>query len=83
MPISFYCYCRFPNFIRVHKVSRERKINIPQEIGNKYYMFGILLLHDLNGTIVHSIEHKYKQNAEQINLEICREWVRLGGGASQ
>lgn len=46
-------------------------------------MFGILLLHDLNGTIVHSIEHKYKQNAEQINLEIRREWVRLGGGASQ
>ena len=53
---------------------RERIINIPQEISNKYKMFGLLLLDDPNGTRVRNIEHDYRE-IEQINTEILREWA--------
>ena len=51
---------------------RERRINIPQEIGVKYYQFGLLLLE--NDTI-HSIAHKHREDAERINIEVLEEWV--------
>ena len=57
---------------------REGKINIPQEIGNKYYQFGILLLNDTNGTKVQNIERNYRET-ERINTEIIREWTTGGG----
>ena len=58
---------------------RERRINIPQEIGLGYYIFGILLLDDPNGTRVNNIERKHREDAERINTEILREWVTGGG----
>ena len=54
---------------------RERKINIPQEIGTKYNNFGILLLEDTTGDKVRNIEHKYSKDAERINTEILRDWI--------
>jgi len=54
---------------------RERRINIPQEIGSNYYYFGLHLLDDPNGTRVHKLELEYRQNAERINTEILREWA--------
>ena len=54
---------------------RERKINILQEIGTKYYNFGTLLLDDTTGDKIHNLEHKYRQDAECINREILHEWV--------
>ena len=54
---------------------RERRINIPQEIGINYPQFGILLLEDTNGAKVRNIEHKHQKDAEQINTEILQEWV--------
>ena len=54
---------------------RERRINIPQEIGTKYYYFGLHLLDDRNGTRVHSLELEYGRNAERINTEILQEWA--------
>ena len=51
---------------------RERRINIPQEIGVKYYQFGLLLLE--NDTI-RSIAHKHREDAERINMEVLEEWV--------
>ena len=54
---------------------KNRKINIPQEIGTKYNQFGMLLLDDLNGTKVHNLEHEYRENAERINTEIFRQWA--------
>ena len=54
---------------------RWRTINIPQEIGTKYSQFGIFLLDDPNGTRVYNIEHKHREDAEQINTEILREWA--------
>lgn len=55
--------------------SRERRINVPQEIGTKYIQFGILLLDDPKGARVHNMEHKHRSDAERINEEILREWI--------
>lgn len=54
---------------------RERRINIPQEIGTKYCQFGIHLLNDHNGTRVKNIEHSCHKESERINLNIIQEWV--------
>ena len=54
---------------------RERRINIPQEIGTKYSQFGIQLLNDHNGTRVQSIEHFYLKDSEEINRKIIQDWV--------
>ena len=54
---------------------RQRTINIPREIGLKYRQFGIFLLNDPNGIRVHNMEHKHREDAEQINTEILREWA--------
>ena len=58
---------------------RERRINVPQEVGTKYADFGILLLEDTNGNRVRNMEHQYRGDVEQINREILREWV-IGRG---
>ena len=54
---------------------RERRINIPQEIGLRYLEFGILLLEDTNGARVRNMEHKHQRDAEQINMAILVEWI--------
>ena len=54
---------------------RERRINIPQEVSTKYTQFGILLLENTYGDRVRNMEHKHRGDAEQINMEILREWV--------
>ena len=51
------------------------KINIPQQISTKYFMFGVLLLNDKTGAEVSTIVTKYHGDAEQINLEILRLWI--------
>ena len=61
---------------------RERRINIPQEIGTKYHDFGVLLLDDRNGARVRNMEHKHRGDAERINKEILREWATGRGKAS-
>ena len=50
-------------------------INIAEKIGTKYYEFGLLLLNDSNRTRVRSMEHEHREDAEQINTEILREWA--------
>ena len=52
-----------------------RTINIPQEIGINYNQFGMFLLDDPNGSRVHNIERKQREDAERINTEILREWA--------
>ena len=54
---------------------RERRINIPQEIGIKYYQFGVLLLEDDTGTRICSIAYKHRDDAEQINVEVLQQWI--------
>ena len=58
---------------------RDRRINIPQEISTEYFQFGILLLEDTNRARVRNMEHKYRGDAEQINMEILEEWVNGRG----
>ena len=54
---------------------RERRINIPQEIGVKYYQFGLFLLEDDTGARIQSIAHKHMNDAEQINMEVLEKWI--------
>ena len=42
-------------------------------------MFGILLLNDETGAEVNAIVSKYREDAEQINLEILRLWIEGEG----
>ena len=54
---------------------RERRINITQEIGTKYHNFGLFLLEDDTGARIHSLAHKHRDDAEQINIEVLRQWI--------
>ena len=54
---------------------RDRRINIPQEIGTSDCQFGIFLLDDPNGNRIRNIEHKHREHAERINTEILQEWA--------
>ena len=58
---------------------KERRINIPQEIGTNYHTFGLCLLNDHNGTRVRNIERKHRGDAEQINIDILEEWTKGRG----
>ena len=49
---------------------REKRINIPQEIGVKYYLFGLLLLDDDTGAKIQSMALKHNNDTEQINTEV-------------
>ena len=57
---------------------RERRINIPQEIGVKYREFGLLLLEDHNGARIRALALKHNNDsndANEINIEIIEEWI--------
>ena len=54
---------------------RERRINIPQEIGVKYFQLGLLLLEDDTGARIQALTHKHMKHAEQINMEILQQWL--------
>ena len=54
---------------------RERRINIPQEIGIKYHDFGLFLLEDENRQRVKAIAQEYTNRAEEINKEIFEQWI--------
>ena len=54
---------------------RERRINIPQQIGTDFMKFGILLLEDENGARIQSIVHKFRDDPEQITMNVLQEWI--------
>ena len=54
---------------------RERRINIPQQIGTNFMKFGILLLEDENGARIQSIIHEFRDNPEQITMKVLQEWI--------
>lgn len=54
-------------------------INIPQEIGVKFRMFGIFLLEDTNGSTVEALAHQHRENPEAINMAVLREWLQGKG----
>ena len=54
---------------------KDRRINIPQEIGVQYHQFGLFLLEDNTMAKVNSLAHKHKNDVEQINSEIIQQWI--------
>ena len=54
-------------------------VSIPVEIATKYVQFGTFLLDDINGSRVKILADKYHSDAEQINIEILREWLNGRG----
>ena len=65
-----------PNLIECIRFrGRERRINIPQEVGIKYYQFGLLLLEDDTGARIQALTHKHMRDAEQINMEVLQQWL--------
>ncbi len=60
---------------------RERRINIPQEVGTHYQQFGILLLNDPMGSQVESIIDECRGKSNDINLKILRHWLEGKGGS--
>ena len=54
---------------------KERRINIPQEIGVKYLDFGLFLLEDHNRQRTKSIAQKHVNDAEEINKEVLEKWT--------
>ena len=57
----------------------QGKVNIPQEIGVKYQVFGAQLLEDPTGTGVTNMEYKHRGDPLRINTEIIQEWLRGHG----
>ena len=57
------------------------RMEVPQEVGNNYTNFGILLLDDRTGNRVYAIEDECRGKPERIMLRILQEWV-LGKSAT-
>ena len=63
-----------PNMIELVRFRGKAEIiNIPQEISTDYLKVGILLLED--EARVKSIEHRYREDSEQIITEILEQWI--------
>jgi len=60
-------------------VKSGSNINIPRQIGTKYFQFGIQLLNDETGEEIEAIVSKYREESEEINLKILRLWMRGKG----
>ena len=58
---------------------RERRINIPQEIGTEYNAFGVLLLEDRTGARIQNIVSKHMKDPERINMEVLQKWIEGRG----
>ena len=58
---------------------RHGTVNIPQEIGVKYQVFGAQLLDDPTGAKVNNMEHKHIGDSLRINTEVLQEWLRGQG----
>ena len=51
------------------------RINLVKAIGGEYSTFGILLLEDVDGSKVSSIEKELLKNADDINRRIFTLWL--------
>ena len=58
---------------------RERRINIPQEIGTKCNEFGIFLLEDETGARIQNIASKHMKDPEAINMDVLQQWIEGRG----
>ena len=56
----------------------KKRVNIIEEIGAKYYTFGIKLLEDVKGNKMAIIKHD-EHTAEAITNEVFRKWINGDG----
>ena len=76
----FITDCHIPTMKDMIKFrGKKRIINIPEEIGDEYYSFGIFLLNDKDGHLVSNIRYNHKDDLEETNIEILEQWLRRGG----
>ena len=55
------------------------QVNIIQEIGSQYHRIGVVLLEDVTGSKMYSIEMGKRHNVEAINLAVLRRWMKGEG----
>jgi hypothetical protein len=55
------------------------RLKIHQRVGDRYQLFGVLLLNDKDGTKVASLDHQHKGKCEGIVMDILREWIQGNG----
>lgn len=67
-----------PELLRFTRADK-RKINIAEEIGDEYKMFGTFLLEDETGQKVRSMEIKHHFDPSKINTQILEEWIKGKG----
>lgn len=56
-----------------------RNVNLVEIIGDKYMMFGVLLLEDDTGNRITAFDDEFKCNAEKINFRVLKLWVEGKG----
>ena len=54
-------------------------MNIAQQIGASYTVFGTLLLNDDNQERVTALANQFRNEASEVNMAILREWLKGSG----
>ena len=57
----------------------RQEVNIIEEIGTRYYNFGINLLQDDTGAKMDVIVDECRDNADKINRKVLSRWIRGEG----
>ena len=60
-------------------LSSDKKVDLTEIIGAKYFKFGVQLLNDETGELIMSIEHKHLKTPENIVREIFMLWIQGKG----
>ncbi|CAI8017179.1 hypothetical protein GBAR_LOCUS10477 [Geodia barretti] len=60
-------------------LSSDKKVDLTEIIGAKYFKFGVQLLKDETGELIMSIEHKHLKTPENIVREIFMLWIQGKG----
>ena len=55
------------------------RLRIPERIGSNYMTFGLLLLQDSVGAVMHSIKHQYNGSIHDIIMTTLQRWLQGGG----
>ena len=67
------------SIIRNFPVTTNATVNIPREVGVRYFDFGTHLLQDTTGAFIRSLEIELKLNSECINQRILQQWLNGEG----
>jgi hypothetical protein len=67
----------FPQLL--HLSVGEEKVNIIEQIGTRYYDFGIQILQDDTGAIMDTIVEECRGDVSAINRKILSRWIRGEG----